>query len=140
MTRHRTAPFGVLVLSAIAIAAIGCPDADPVICPTYVANGLSVSVLNDQTGQPICDATVTAREGAYSETLMGGVGADGCRYVGAIERVGTYSVEAQRSGFSPATVSNLEVVSSGGDCPHVQTVGVVIRLSAQPIPPSVSRR
>ena len=117
-----------VVLLVAAGAPIGCSETDraDVSCPPYIAAGLNVSVANDQSNDPICDALVTARDGSYSETLMP---AGTCRYVGAIERAGTYSVLAERTGFAAALTPDLKVVSSGGDCPHVRTVDVAIRLA-----------
>jgi hypothetical protein len=101
-------------------------DRADVLCAPYVAIGLSAAVSNDQTNEPICDAVVTARDGSYSEVLMP---TSGCRYAGAIERAGTYSVSAERTGFASALASELKVVGTGGDCPHVRTVAVTLRLA-----------
>jgi hypothetical protein len=116
-----------VVFLVVAGAAVGCSETHTggLACPPYIAAGLSVSVANDQSNDPICDARVIARDGGYSETLVPGFA---CRHTGAIERAGTYSVSVERAGFAPALVSNLEVVSSAGECPHVRTVEVVIRL------------
>lgn len=120
--------MATVVRLVVAGAAIGCSDANRVglQCPPYIAAGLSVTVANAESNEPICDALVTARDGSYSETLMPGFG---CRYSGAIERAGTYSVSAERTGFASALTSDLTVVRTGGDCPHVRTVDVALRLA-----------
>lgn len=121
----------VVLLCAAGATAMGCSSANPgqPSCLPYIAYGLGVSVASDQGGALICDAVVSAREGTYSETLMPNTDSAGlCRYLGAIERAGTYSVHAEHAGFSSDTVADIKVVSSGGDCPHVRPVEVTIRL------------
>lgn len=129
--RDATIPFMRFVASAVLLvvagAAIGCSGAgrEDIVCAPYIATGLSVTVVNSQSSVPICDARVTARDGSYTETLGPGVT---CSYQGAIERAGTYSVSAERSGFAGALTSDVRVVSTGGDCPHVRTAAVTLRL------------
>jgi hypothetical protein len=55
----------------------------PWACTAFAAAGLSVTVTNAATGQPMCDASVTASEGAYSERLFDGA----CSFAGAVERL-----------------------------------------------------
>jgi hypothetical protein len=105
----------ILILCAMALAC-GCPPEDMVACPTFATSGLSVGVTNQATGQPLCDATVTAAEGSYSETLL----ANGCRYIGAWERPGSYEVRAAASGFAARTIGDVRVAMGTGQCPHVQ--------------------
>ena len=72
------------------------------------------------TGQPICDAAVTATDGWRSEQLFGAA----CSFSGAYERPGTYMILAAREGFRPADVGPVRVVMGSGECPHVeQTTG-----------------
>jgi hypothetical protein len=97
----------------------------PVACPAYAAAGVAVSVSNTSNGQPICDATVTATDGAYSEQFFG----PACTFTGAVERPGTYVVRATRHGFAPNEVAPVRVVMSGGECPHVQETRVTIELT-----------
>ncbi len=109
----------------LALACASCGDEHtPVACPAYAAAGLEVSVSNASNAQPICDATVTATEGAYSEQLLG----VGCSFAGAVERPGTYVVRAAREGFAPKEVAPVRVAMGGGDCPHVQQTEVAIAL------------
>jgi aspartate racemase len=83
----------------IALLAVpGCDDVCNVLCPAW--RRLDVGVVNDQTGAQICDATVTATDGAYVEQLVPG----GCRYAGALGRPGTYSVRVERVTFRPQVV------------------------------------
>jgi len=114
----------LLVLCAAALAC-GCPPEDMVACPTVAASGLSVDVTNDATGQPLCEATVTAIEGSYSETLV----ANGCRYFGAWERPGTYAVRVAATGFASKTIADVRVEMGSGQCPHVQETQLSVSLA-----------
>jgi hypothetical protein len=116
----------ILLALAVTIVAPACDEGAPGCTPNVVA-GLSVTVQDDETGLGICDAIVTARDGAHSEVLSASL-PPSCRYSGAIEREGVYTVRVERAGYISKTVSNLVVESSGGDCPHVRTVPVTIRL------------
>jgi hypothetical protein len=119
----------VLVLATAAVAS-GCFDQVQTPCTPDRRLGLEILVVNGQTGAHICDATVVARDGAYSETLVGRSDArvSGCLHVGAAERSGTYSVLAEAVGFSPSTASNVRVPVSEDGC-HVRTIRVEIRLA-----------
>jgi hypothetical protein len=114
----------ILILCAAALAC-GCPPEEGVFCTAIAAAGLSVGVTNEQTSQPLCDATVTATEDGYSETLVG----NGCRYVGAWERPGTYRVRAEAPGFGAKTIGDVRVAMGTGECPHVQEMQLEIPLA-----------
>ena len=105
----------------------GCDSSPGMACAAIAKAGLDVSVINEQNGQGICDATVTAEDGTYREALP----AFSCRFVGAYERQGTYVVRAERAGFVTREVTNVRVTMMTGDCPHVETVRVQIRLAPQ---------
>jgi hypothetical protein len=109
----------------LALLPVHCGDEHaPVACPAYAAAGLEVSVSNASNGQPICDAIVTATEGAYSEQLFGVA----CTFAGAIERPGTYMVRATRPGFASNEIGPVRVVMAGGECPHVEQTRVELPL------------
>jgi hypothetical protein len=114
----------LLVLLAACSATCG-EDRTPVACTAYAAAGLGVAVTNAATGQPICDATVTAVEGAYSERLF----EVSCSFTGAYERPGTYVIRATRAGFLPNAVGSVGVVMGGGQCPHVEQTRVTVSLT-----------
>lgn len=103
-------------------------DTSLVACPAIAVAGLDVGVTGASSSQPICDATVAAVEGSHSERLA----PLGCRYQGAYERPGTYTVRAERPGFAPLELSGVRVVMGTGECPHVQTV--TVQLSLKPLP------
>ena len=99
----------------------------PVACAAYAAAGLSVTVQNAATGEPICDAAVTASEGTYSESLFGVA----CTFSGAYERPGTYVVRASRGGFRPSEVGAVRVVMGDDECPHVEQTKVTVWLTPE---------
>ena len=96
-------------------------------CLGNAVNGLRVTVLDGPGGAAICGATVVATDGAYSETLAASLSGDTCYYSGAIERTGTYALEATFEGRT-ATTPN---VSVGKDECHVITQGVQLVLPAR---------
>ena len=97
----------------------------PVACAAYAAAGLSVTVENAATGQPICDAVMAASEGTYSESLF----EVACTFSGAYERPGTYVVRVSRGGFRPSETGSVRVVMGDGECPHVEQARVTVRLT-----------
>jgi hypothetical protein len=121
--------MGVALVVVAAAVAGGCSGQMPTACTADMRLGLGIVVVNDQTEAHICDAVVVARSGAYSETLRRTSDArvSGCLYVGAAERSGSYSVQADAAGFSPNTLGNLMVPLSKDGC-HVEQVIGTIRL------------
>jgi hypothetical protein len=113
---------GVLILAASSCGGSGPGGA----CTALYAYGLSVTVRDDATSAPICDATVTAVDGTHSEQLekSPGGGTD-CGYFGAGERAGNYTITAVKSGYMNATQSN--VVVTADQC-HVKGVAVTLRM------------
>jgi hypothetical protein len=93
----------------VALVASACNETH--VCPAVAVVGLIVTVDDAATGAPVCDATVTATDGAYSETLSAFT-AGACTYQGARERAGTYSITAVQ-GSRTATVDGVTVVSDG---------------------------
>jgi len=121
----------VVLAVIIALGALGCGDelpGDPkIVCTAIATAGLGVEVKNETTSEPVCDATVTARDGAYSERLV----AVPCRYVGAFERPGTYTVRVEKDGYAPKEVERVQVVMDNGLCPHVEETSLTILLVPQ---------
>jgi uncharacterized protein YfaS (alpha-2-macroglobulin family) len=112
------------------LALPGCDYVCTAACA--IAVGLDVGVTDDQTGAPICDATVTAIDGSYSEELQKTTDARGCRFRGAFSRPGVYSVRAERDGFLPMTRENVRVLMGKERCcPGVVTAHLEI-----PLPPA----
>ena len=71
-----------------------------------VAPGLNVEVLDEQG--PVCDATVTAVDGDYSDTFRKVGATTDCRYLGVFGRAGTYTITIM-SGEKSKTVTDVIV-------------------------------
>jgi hypothetical protein len=113
-------PLALFAPSAGVVTLSGCS------CDAAAAWGLSVTVMDAATGGRVCDATVTATDGSYSETLTGFGDSSTCEYFGAIERVGTYDVQVASGG---RTASAANVVVTSGTC-HVSRKAVTVTLPA----------
>jgi len=115
-------------LAVLMIGTLGCDqDRASDVCATVAAAGLAVNLTNAATAQPVCDASVTAVDGGYSERLT----PTSCTYVGAFERPGTYVVRVEGVGFVPKEVGPVQVVMGSGRCPHVQEVRLTVPLTPQ---------
>ena len=124
---HSTLPrLAVLVVVLTAPAGstlVGCGGTG---CLGNAVQGLQVTVLDGPGGAAVCGATVTATDGAYSETLAASPSGGPCYYSGAIERTGVYSLAAIFEGRT-ATTSNVTV---GKDECHVITQDIQMVLPA----------
>jgi hypothetical protein len=116
-----------MVVGILAAAAVAshCSEANPP-CPPYVGIGLVVTVVNDRTEEPICDAVVAAQQ-ANATSSIPLTASSQCAYNGAYGS-GSYSVHAERSGFRPGDLSGVLVPSTGGDCPVAERTDVTLRL------------
>ena len=110
-------------LCAVAAA---CGPTTTTTCTTEARAGLNVTVVDILTGAHLCDATVIASEGAYSETLSVVAPSLACVYTGAWERAGTYSISATKAGYQDQTQDGV-VVSK--DACHVHGAAVTISLA-----------
>ena len=121
-------------IACVIVCLLALPGCDYVCTEACtVAVGLDVGVTNADTGAPICDATVTATDGDYSEELQPIPDARGCRFWSASSRPGIYSVRAERQGFLPMTLSRVTVgAGKGGCCPGLETAHREIRLPPAP--------
>ncbi|GEM_PF-504211 len=100
-------------------------DGDQLNCTDIFVFGLTVSVFDETTGDPINVATtVTASDGSYSETLenFGNPGV----FSGAGERAGTYTVRVSAEGYE-SFVSE-EITVSADQC-HVIPEAIEVRLT-----------
>lgn len=120
-------------LVALGLAAAvhsGCGEGGQGLCPPYPGVGLVVTVVDDRTGEPICDAVVTAQAQNGGPPWTMSASTTRCAYTGSGS--GTYSVSAERSGFGSASVL-VRVASTGGECPVSVETPVTIRLVAVPL-------
>src|SRR5215510_4996244 len=87
-------------------------------CDLSAKAALTVTV--ELGGAPVCDATVTAVDGTFSQVLM----PIGCTYAGAYERAGSYRIDVAFGGRHK-TVEGLVVTP--GEC-HVDGLVVTVSL------------
>jgi hypothetical protein len=107
--------------SALLLSSSGC---GPVGfgCTDILIYSLTVTVT-DGSGTPVCDATVTAREGSFTAVLEK-QSLSSCTYVGPPERAGTYEVIVSRPGRAPAT----RTVTVSGDRCHVNGEALTVQV------------
>jgi hypothetical protein len=117
-----------IAFSALFTLLSACASQHDVGCPTIAYAGLSVVVTDSKTGARICDATVTAADGAYGEKLLAMGPGTACGYAGAYERPGTYTLHVEHAGYKPGTSSPTVVGRTTGDCPHVEQKSVSLAL------------
>ena len=116
---------GLLVLLA------GCYQSgavEPILCTAQFVFGLTVTVVDQSTGDPIADeATMTLRAGSYEEIVTDSW--DGSTLSGAGERPGTYTITIEHPGYTTWTRTGIEITAD--DC-HV--IPVLITAELVPLP------
>jgi hypothetical protein len=113
-----------ILFAALALA--GCDDAmGPRVCTLVAVSALNVTVVDDVTATRLCDARVTALDGAFREDLPSWNPGTECTYSGPTERAGRYRVEVTRAGYQTEIAENIVVVAD--EC-HVIPVALTVRL------------
>jgi hypothetical protein len=123
MSGARLAVLLVVFAAPAGPTLVGCGGSG---CLGYAANGLSVTVLDGPGGAAVCGAAVVATDGTYSETLVATPSGGTCSYSGAIERPGSYTLEAT---FEGRTATTPNVIVGKDDC-HVITREIQLVLPA----------
>ena len=120
-----TRPVSCLLL-VTALAGCETVSGPPEVCLAIAEPAISVTTRSAETGGPIGDVLVVARDGTYADSARTTVVDGAARPVGvANERAGTYDVTAEKEGF--ATWSRTGVTVEQGDCGPV-TVELTARL------------
>ena len=113
---------------ASAIIVAGCGSPAGTVCTDEAVSGLNVQVRDSISGLSIAaGSSVTAKDGAYSETLAFFSAADS--FFGAVERAGYYTVDVTHVGYQPWERAN--VVVAAATC-HVIPVQLLARLQRLP--------
>lgn len=86
-----------LCAAAAALALLGTSCTGRQDCDSAAYYALEVYV-QDTSGEPVCDAVVTATDVDFSAQLGVGPESPKCPYSGVAERAGTYIVTAERDG------------------------------------------
>jgi hypothetical protein len=127
----RSAPPGRRTLVGAAACAIlslaaGCTDPLGTVCTMQFVYGVTVTVLDGGSGEPIATgATLTIRESGYMEVVTDSF--DGRSLAGAGERAGRYTLTVERPGYAPWVQDGVVVL--GGEC-HVTPVSLEARLTS----------
>jgi len=115
------------VLLACGVALLnGSPGCMPPCNLPVVFPSVYVQVLNDQTGQGIADAVITATAGQYTETLYGG-GPEG-NYTGGYGLADTFSLTVEAPGFASQQIDNIVVEEVPFEC-RVVPANLTVRLT-----------
>jgi hypothetical protein len=118
----------VIGVFSLTLGLAGCdPPTAPRVCTAIAVDALVVTVVDSVSGQRICDATVTVTDGAFTQELRPFPAVTECTYSGPTERAGQYEVRAARSGYVPATMTNVRVTAD--EC-HVIPVKLTVPLRA----------
>ena len=108
MTPKHALPL-LLTLAILGLASCGGSEGDGFVgCPPVFLYGLTVHVRDSVTGTAVSGATLTLREGTYTEVmeeLPPGT------YVGAGGRPGTYHVTVEAPGYRDHERSGIVVTS-----------------------------
>jgi len=116
----------LITLATIALTAEACGNPNrPDVCTAQFVYGLTVTIQDKTTGQPICDAQITAVSGSFVETLKPNAFPTECFYTGAGERAGVYDLTITRDGYAPTTRAAVKVDKD--EC-HVIPVRLTISL------------
>jgi 6,7-dimethyl-8-ribityllumazine synthase len=99
---HRRICVGGLLAG---LAVFGC-NALP--APRCNDPGVRVSVITGTFGRAVTDATLTLHDGDYTE-VMQLVSIEFGRYVGAIERPGTYTLTVEKHNYATQIIENIVV-------------------------------
>lgn len=121
-----------LVSAAILFAVLftGCLElSGPEACTAEWVPGLDVSVERTDTGEPLADALVVARDGTFADSARtrlppGDSGSAAARL--AHERSGEYDVTVQKDGYEPSVRHDVRVEEN--DC-HVETMELTVGLA-----------
>jgi hypothetical protein len=120
--------FRTLVgIGSVVLGLAGCESpTGGVICTAVAVDAIVVTVVDGASNQRICDATVTAVDGSFSEVLRPFPAGTECTYSGPTERAGLYEVRVARAGYAPTTTSNVRVTRD--EC-HVIPVRLTVTLN-----------
>jgi hypothetical protein len=127
---NRTGFIRAISFLALGAFLAGCDSTSgPEVCLAIAEPALSVTVENAESGEPLDDALVIAREGSFADSARTRAGDHTIPATLAHERAGTYEVTAEKAGFSPWNRSGV-VVPQGRCGPET------VELTAQLAPSS----
>jgi hypothetical protein len=108
------------------LLAMTCDEDDEVICTQEAKAGLNITVKDAVTNEFLSSGvTVVAQDGSYTETLEAFPQSDIPVFIGAWERVGTYTVTVSKEGYQTFTSEPIVVTA---DICHVIPQQVTVEL------------
>ena len=108
------------------LLATTCDDDDDIYCTQEAKAGLNFTVKDAVTDEVLSTGvTVVAQDGTYTETLELFPNSDIAVFIGAWERVGTYTVTVSKEGYQTYT---LELIVVTADVCHVIPQLVTVNL------------
>jgi len=125
--RSSPSAASLVVFAAASFGLMGCDKpTEPPICTAIAVDALVVTIVDASSGQRICDATVVAVDGSFSEELRAFGSGQECTYSGPTERAGVYEIRVTRAGYEPASITGVRVTR---DVCHVIPVKVTVQLN-----------
>ena len=116
----------IIGVFSVTLGLAGCaPPTEPRVCTAIAVDALVVTVVDSSSGQRLCDATVIVIDGAFAQALPPFPAVSECTYSGPTERAGQYEVRVTRSGYVPASMTNVRVTAD--EC-HVIPVKLTVSL------------
>src|SRR5688572_22670517 len=123
---------GRVLVPMLSLLLAGCEEAlDGRVCTAIAVDAITVRVADAASGQPVCDANVTATDGAFTAELREFAIFPDCSYSGPTERPGRYEVRVTRAGYEPAVRAGVMVTAD--EC-HVIPVLLSVDLIRAPAP------
>ena len=115
----------LMVAGLILSNGLGCSSKE---CTDEARQGLVVTVGDAETGEPLCDATVTAKSGDRVEQLLPAWSGPECDGVySAFENAGTWDVEITADGYKVQSLTDV-LVESEEECGHSIRKAVSVEL------------
>jgi hypothetical protein len=96
-------------------------------CNAFARWSFRIRVRDSVTGSPICDAALSATDGA-TETPLTSVGSPDCVYVGVAEQLGTFHISVTKAGYQ--TSATTVIVDQKDEC-NVITKDATVTLVPQ---------
>jgi hypothetical protein len=100
--------------------------------PDDVARGVTVVVTDSVTSLRICNATITAVDGDFTEELQAFGAADDCEYFGLLDRGGSYTLDISAPDYGSATEATTVSLDA---CDHAITQELSFSLVPNDPPP-----
>jgi hypothetical protein len=104
---------------------------EPVItvCPTVALAGFDVQITNTDTGLPLSNVTITARESNTFEEVLAEVSTSPGTYQGVFEREGSYALVITLTDFQTIVTETFPIGRFDDECDTLDTQELSFSLS-----------